>query len=82
MPTRITRESSTLIDIIATTHKQNLFKHITYSSCISDQELTGAIRKINCSKFVPRKIRTRNFAHFDINKDLKNASWYQVHNIN
>ena len=83
MPTRMARESSTLIDIIATTHEQNLFKHITYSSCISDHELIGAIRKINCSKFVPRKIRTRSFAHFHVTgyKDLKNASWYQVYNI-
>ena len=84
MPTRITRESSTLIDIIATTHKQNLFKHIIYSSCISDHELTGAIRKINCFKCVPRKICTQNFAYFDITgykEDLKNTSWYQVYNI-
>ena len=82
MPTRITKDSSPLIDIIAKIQEQTLLKHITYESLLTDHELVGAIRKINCRKRLPRKIRTRNFARYNVTnfKDLRSVPWYQAYN--
>ena len=82
MLTRITKDSSPLIDIIATTQEQTLLKHITYESLLTDHELVGVIKKRNCRKLLPRKIRTRNFARYNVTnlKDLRSVPWYQAYN--
>ena len=64
-PTRITKDSSTLIDIIATTHEQNISKTMTYANSISDHDLVGMIMKKNNRKFKSRTIYTRNFAKYN-----------------
>jgi hypothetical protein len=40
-PTRITKNASTLIDIIATTHEKNVLKHIICGNSVSDNDLVG-----------------------------------------
>ena len=80
--TRVTKETSTLIDIIATTHEHNVAKQITEASSISDHDLTGVIVKKNCQKFKPRKIFTRNYAKYNeanFKEDLKSTPWEQVY---
>ncbi len=82
-PTRITPESKTLIDIVATTHEQYLMKHIVYPNSISDHDLVGTIRKKNCRRFHPRKIHTRNFSRYsqgNFKSDLRNCSWENIFN--
>ena len=77
-PTRITKETRTLIDIIACTHDDRVMKASVYSNAISDRELTGIIRKVNCKRFVPRRIYTRNYRNYDKSSykdDVKNISW-------
>ena len=64
--------------VIATTHKQNILKHLVYGSCSSDHELTGIITKKNCRKFQPRKILTRNYTRCNVNsfkEDLRYIPW-------
>ena len=43
--TRVTKETSTLIDVIATTHEHNVAKQITEPISISDHDLTGVVIK-------------------------------------
>ena len=79
--TRVTKQTSTLIDIIATTHKHNVAKQITEACSLSDHNLTGVIIKKNCQHFNSRKIYTRNHAKYNeanFKDDLKNAPWRQV----
>ena len=47
-PTRITRESSTLIDVIGCTNKlQSITRVDMIPACLSDHELIGCVRKLN-----------------------------------
>ena len=67
-PTRITKETSTLIDIIASTHQFNIVKGIVFANGISDHDLSGIIRKLNNAKYTPRRLITRNYKNY--NKDV------------
>ena len=60
-PTRVTGGTSSLIDIVLTTHKENILKSFVSKSSMSDHDLIGVIRKINCTKYLPKKITTRNY---------------------
>ena len=55
-PTRITKDSKTLIGVIATTHEQNIVHSITYANSISDHDLVGIVMKKNNRKFTPRRV--------------------------
>ena len=80
-PTRVTKDSSTLIDIIATSHEQNILKTMTYANSISDHDLVGMIMKKNNRKFKPRTIYTRNFAKYNeanYKENLRNLDWENV----
>ena len=77
-PTRTDKQSETLIDLILTTHEQNISNSFVYDHGISDHDLTGIIRKINCKKYEPRKIQTRNYKNFcreSYKDDLRNIPW-------
>ena len=82
-PTRITKESNTLIDIIATTHAQNISNSMTYmyANSISDHDLVGVAMKKNNRKFQPRTIRKRNFSRYNaaaFRNDLDQQTWEDV----
>ena len=80
-PTRITINTSSLIDIIATTHENNVALKFVYSSGISDHRLTGIVRKLNTKRFRPRRILVRNYKGYskeDFNKDLNSQNWQSV----
>ena len=64
-PTRTTSHSKSLIDLIFTTHQQNVLTDFVCENGISDHDIIGTIRKINCKKYQPRKILTRNFRAYD-----------------
>lgn len=55
-PTRITPQSSTLIDIIATTHPEHVKSSIVLRSPFGDHEIVATIRKMNCQRTKPRKV--------------------------
>ena len=64
-PTRITTESSTLIDLIATNNPQNIRSSGVLSSGLSDHELIYCVRKLNWMRLpyemIKREIRQREF---------------------
>ena len=71
----MTKETSTLIDIIASTHHFNVVKTIVLANGLSDHDLTGIIRKLNIAKYVPRQFITRNYKFYNkdnFKKDLTN----------
>ena len=77
-PTRVTKDSKTLIDVILSNRPQNLPETIVIESGLSDHHMVGTVRKLNSLKFQPRLITCRNFKHYDKEKfagDLKNAPW-------
>ena len=81
-PTRVTRDSSTIIDIIAT-NKNNIKTVRVIPSTLSDHEMVACLRKINYKRFPSKTIRCRNFANYDpaaLNRDLGNADWEPVYN--
>lgn len=77
-PTRTTRESSTLIDIIGTTQKQNILKSSVIKTSLSDHDMVGCVRKMHNIKFKPRTITCRNYKHFTADSfktDIGNLSF-------
>ena len=64
-PTRTKNDTRSLIDIIATSHENNINNYIVFSNSISDHDLTGASIKKTSQKFKPRTIHARNFAKYD-----------------
>ena len=80
-PTRITPQTSTLIDIIATTHPENVKSSIVLGSPLSDHEFVAIIRKINCQRAKLRKGLSRNFSkyyHEAFQKELASVSWDDI----
>lgn len=77
-PTRITEESSTLIDIIATTHHQYIKGSCTIPSGIADHEMVGCVRKVNHIKYKPKTITCRDYRNYNpesARNDLKSKDW-------
>ena len=64
--TRITKESSTLIDIIATNQNQNILKCSVIKTSLSDHDMVGSVRKLHNIKFKPRTITCRNYKQYNI----------------
>ena len=52
-PTRVTRESQTLIDIICTSQPQNITSVKVVKSALSDHDMMAFVRKLNSLKFKP-----------------------------
>ena len=74
-PTRVTKNTQTLIDIMACSHANHIARTGVYSTSISDHDLIGLCRKLNCKRFFPRRILTRNYKTYNpqsFNSDVKN----------
>ena len=75
-PTRITKDSETIIDLIATNNSHIISESGVISTGLSDHELVYCVRKLNWRK-APSQIKTfRNYLKYDHIKfcaDLKNA---------
>ena len=83
-PTRVTRTSNTLIDVVITNSKERLNHTGAYSLSISDHYLIYAIRKIGIPRGRPRFVEARDFKHFEESKfklDLINAPWPCIDNF-
>ena len=73
-PTRITTESSTLTDLIATNNPHNIRSSGVLSSGLSDHELVYCVRKLNWMRF-PYEMKTfRNYVNYDQHKFCKDPS--------
>ena len=86
-PTRITKESSTFIDIIASTHQHNIAKAIVFPNDISDHDLIGVVRKLKNTKYrglLPGNL-LRNYKSYNkeiFKNDLKTVQWDSLLRIN
>ena len=59
--TRITKDSSTLIDIISTNNPTVIKETHVIPMAFSDHDMVGCVRKLNFTKFNPKQIKCRNF---------------------
>ena len=79
--TNMTTKTSTLNDVTITTDEQRISNQIVIANAISDHDLTGAIRKMYCQKFKPRKIYSRSHGKYnpeEFKKDLRELPWEKV----
>ena len=79
--TRVTQDTSTLIDVVLTTHSTRILKSIVANIGISDHELTGVIRRMHCVKYKPRKITYRDYSHYHteaLKSELNKVPWENV----
>ena len=78
-PTRVTEESRTMIDLIATNHLQNIKDSgVITGTSLSDHELSFCVRKINWKKAPLQQKTFRNYANYNPDKflkDLKNTDF-------
>jgi exonuclease III len=87
-PTRITKDTSSLIDVILTTHSKNIASIVTAPLSLSDHDLVGCIRKINNQKSKPRTIKCRNYSRYNpdnLRRDLSGnimEPLYDINNVN
>ena len=85
--TRITNESSMLIDVIATNKSENISKSDVIPLGISDHNLIGCIRKMNSQKYERKIINTRNYHVYnkkEMLSDLCRVDWnllYKLENV-
>ena len=63
--TRITKESSTLLDFFATNSPKNVTVAQVIPSTLSDHDLLVVVRKINAGKLPQRSIECRSFSNYD-----------------
>ena len=83
--TRITKESSTLIDLIAINNPQSISKSNVFATSISDHDMVGCIRKINHFKYSPKVITCRNYSSYNVNNmnnDFEAVDWEPVYQYN
>ena len=79
--TRITKDSSTLIDLICPNEVANVTNSSSFLLSFSDHDIIGCVRKINTIKYDPRTIECRDYKHYDHNdlcNDMKNTNWKPV----
>ena len=80
--TRITKESSTLLDLFATNSPKNVALAKVIPSTLSDHDMLVVVRKITAGKIPPRPIECRNFSKYDqltFIEDLEKCSWDDVY---
>ena len=76
-PTRVTLNSKSLIDIIASRQPQNISEAKVIKSSFSDHDIVCCVRKLISLKFKPRTIRCRNYGRYSplkFNEDLSSLS--------
>ena len=80
-PTNTTITTSSLIDIVLTTHVSNILQSFVCNSGLSDHDLIGLIRKMNCTKYAPRKLSARNYKQYSatsFKNELQSQNWDNV----
>ena len=81
-PTRITKTSSTLIDLMLTSNPENVKMHgVVDTPGISDHCLTFMAYSLKKPKFKPKIVTKRDFGNFEENlfiKDMERAPWGNI----
>ena len=84
-PTRVTKSSATIIDLIFTNETKNIAKSGVVHIGISDHSLTYVVRKFIPPKSKPITKEVRNFKRFveeDFINDLKGVPWHNIESFN
>ena len=84
-PTRVTKASNTLIDIILTNRPGNLCSVNVILSSLSDHDIIGCMRKVNNIKYSDSIISFRDYKKYDhtkINAELSFTDWQPVYQTN
>ena len=82
-PTRITKDSQTLIDIITTNSVENISHIDVIAKSLSDHDMVVCVRKMNYKLFLPKTIRCRYYKTYNsesMNRDFSNVDWPRVLN--
>ena len=81
-PTRVTTNSSSLIDIVLTNTPERVVRAGVTELSISDHKLIYAIRIISVSQNIKQKVSIfRNFSHFNLvefHSDLSKIDWDSI----
>lgn len=80
-PTRVTKDSKTLIDIIATNNPANIVTSDVIATAISDHDMVACVRKINNKRFPKKVTKCRNYRVYDpgeMRRDFQNVNWNPV----
>ena len=81
-PTRITKESKTLIDIICSSVLGNVHSAKVIPAGLSDHDLIGCVRKLHGIKHPSKTVTCRNFSNYNPNKfcnDLKSFDFSSIY---
>ena len=84
-PTRVTDQTSSLIDLIFVNNNQNISYKTVIPTGLSDHDLIACARKVNNVKYESETIRYRDYKNYDvnvINNELLNINWDGVYNSN
>ena len=77
-PTRVTEDSSTLIDLVITSRVELMKKTLTLELGISDHKLIYGCLQTKIRRPSPKIVQGRTFKrfnHIEYNRDLENAPW-------
>ena len=83
-PTRVSKNSKSCIDIIAT-NKGNISKVDVNPVSLSDHDMIIYVRKLNHMKYNTRYVTSRNYSWYDpvnLQRDLKNTDFSTIINCN
>ena len=84
-PTRVTDQTSSLIDLIFVNNNQNISYKAVIPIGLKDHDLIACVRKVNNVKYESETIRYRDYKNYDvnvINNELLNINWDGVYNSN
>ena len=76
--TRVTENSSTIIDVILTNSPKNIIHTDLITTNLSDHEMIGAIRKKFKHNYQLRKVHSRNYTNYNkenVENHIKNINW-------
>ena len=84
-PTRVTKDTSRLIDLIITNSPDNIkFTDTADFAGVSDHKLVYCSYSLKKPKFTPQVVKRRDFRKFAKEKfisDVENASWDSIHRL-
>ena len=83
--TRITKSTSTLIDVVLTNAPETIIHTDVITTNLSDHEMIGAIRKKCQQKYQPRTVRSRTYKNYKaetVRNEIKNLKWEALFNCN
>ena len=76
--TRITKTSRTCIDLCFTTNKMTASDTLNYQNSLSDHNLIGINRKMNCKRYLSQTVKSRDYSKYNkenLKNELRDIPW-------